>query len=519
MASGVNLPNVSQVLDIADDFGLELTQEDAESYCTLLQGAVKSYRRIDEMVEYRPPVKYPRSPGYRPAPEDNPCNGWYWKSRIEGAPNGPLHGKTVGIKDAICVAGVPMMNGSRILEGFMPDIDATVVTRLLDAGATILGKTNSEDCCFSGSGHTCAMGPVGNPYQPDHAPGGSSNGSAVVLATNEADLALGGDQGGSIRMPAAWSGVVGHKPSYGLVPYTGCMMIEMTLDHVGPMANSVEDVAAMLSAIVGPDHLDPRQRGVIPEDFVNDYLPAIDKGIDGLRIAIVKEGFEQAPWTDLGLGGSEEAVDESVRAAAKRLGALGASVEEVSIPMHIDGAYIFTAIIREGATDFMVKGYNTGTNWQGFYNTGLLDAVARGFNSRPNDLPVTVKTVMLMGEYMKRYYHGRYYAKAQNLRASLVKAYDDVLSDYDVLLMPTIPFQATVMPSPDCSIIENMSHALNMTNNTCQFNVTGHPAISVPCGMEGGLPVGCMLIGRHFDDLTVLQVADTLEKSGNWKSF
>ena len=275
----------------------------------------------------------------------------------------------------------------------------------------------------------------------------------------------------------------------------------------------------MLSAIAGPDHLDPRQRGVIPEDFVNDYLPAIDKGIDGLRIAIVKEGFEQAPWTDLGLGGSEEAVEESVRAAAKRLGALGASVEEVSIPMHIDGAYIFTAIIREGATDFMVKGYNTGTNWQGFYNTGLLDAVARGFNSRPNDLPVTVKTVMLMGEYMKRYYHGRYYAKAQNLRASLVKAYDDVLSDYDVLLMPTIPFQATEMPSPDCSIIENMSHALNMTNNTCQFNVTGHPAISVPCGMEGGLPVGCMLIGRHFDDLTVLQVAHTLEKSGNWKSF
>ena len=169
MASGVNLPNVSQVLDIADDFGLELTQEDAESYCTLLQGAVKSYRRIDQMVEYRPPVKYPRSPGYRPAPEDNPCNGWYWKSRIEGAPNGPLRGKTVGVKDAICVAGVPMMNGSRILEGFMPDIDATVVTRLLDAGATILGKTNSEDCCFSGSGHTCAMGPVGNPYQPDHA--------------------------------------------------------------------------------------------------------------------------------------------------------------------------------------------------------------------------------------------------------------------------------------------------------------------------------------------------------------
>ena len=208
MATGVNLPNVSQILELAEGFGLELTQQDAESYCTLLQGAVKSYRRIDELVEYRPPVKYPRGPGQRPAPEDNPCNGWYWKSRIEGAANGPLNGKTVGVKDAICVAGVPMMNGSQLLEGFTPDIDATVVTRLLDAGATILGKTNSEDCCFSGSGHSCALGPVGNPHKPDHAPGGSSNGSAVVLATHEADLALGGDQGGSIRMPAFFNGIL-----------------------------------------------------------------------------------------------------------------------------------------------------------------------------------------------------------------------------------------------------------------------------------------------------------------------
>ena len=519
MPSGAELPSVEQVLDIAEGFGFELTADEAETYCNLVRGAVKSCRRLDEMAEYRPPVRYPRTVGFRPEAKDNPFNGWYWRCEIEGAPEGPLAGKTVGVKDAICVAGVPMMNGSRVLEGFTPDVDATVVTRLLDAGATILGKTNAEDCSFSGASHTCALGPVPNARKPTHAAGASSNGSAVVLVTGQVDMALGGDQGGSIRIPAAWSGVVGHKPTYGLVPYTGCMMIEMTLDHCGPMANTVEDVALMLSAIAGPDPLDPRQRGVIPVDYVRDYSPAVGKGIAGLRIGLVKEGFGQEPWEDLGLGGSEEVVDTKVRAAARRLEEQGATVEEVSIPMHFDGAYIFTAIIREGAHEFMAKGNNAGTNWQGFYNTNLLDAVARGVAARPNDLPPTVKTVMLTGEYLKRYYHGRYYAKAQNLRPALVKAYDDALAEYDVLVMPTVPFRATPIPPPDCPLEEYVHYALNMSNNTMQFDVTGHPSVSVPCGMEDGLPIGMMITGRHFDDLTVLQVADAVERSGDWKGF
>ena len=519
MPSGINVPNVEQLLELAAELGFDLTAEDANGYRNLLHGAIRTRRRLDEMVEYRPPVKYPRTVGHRPEAEDNPFNGWYWRCEVSGAPEGPLSGMTVGVKDAICVAGVPMMNGSRVLEGFVPDVDATVVTRLLDAGATILGKTNAEDLCFSGGSHTCALGPVPNPRKPTHAAGASSNGSAVVLATGQVDMALGGDQGGSIRIPAAWSGIVGHKPTYGLVPYTGCMMIEMTLDHCGPMANTVADVALMLSAIAGPDPLDPRQRGVIPDDCVRDYTPAIGGGVAGMRLGLVREGFGQEPWEDLGLLGSEEVVDVKVRAAADRLREQGATVEEVSIPMHVDGAYIFSTIITEGAAEFMLRGNNTGTNWQGFYNTGVLDAVARGVAARPNDLPPTVKTVMLTGEYMKRYYHGRYYAKAQNLRPALVKAYDDVLAEYDVLVMPTVPFRATPLPPPDCSIEENVNAAQNMSNNTAQFDVTGHPSISVPCGMEDDLPIGMMITGRHFDDLTVLKVADAVERSGDWKGF
>ena len=519
MPTGANLPSLEQVLDIAEDLGFELSAEEANTYCDFVRGEIRTSRRLDEMVEFRPPVRYPRTVGWRPEPGDNPFNGWYWRCEIDGAPEGPLKGKTVGVKDAICVAGVPMMNGSRVLEGFIPDVDATVVTRLLDAGATISGKTSTEDLCFSGASHTCALGPVPNPRKPTHAAGASSNGSAVVVVTGQVDMALGGDQGGSIRIPAAWSGLVGHKPTYGLVPYTGCMMIEMTLDHCGPMANTVEDVALMLSAIAGPDPLDPRQRGVCPADWVRDYSPAIGKGVAGLRIGLVKEGFGQPSWEDLGHGGSEEVVDGKVRAAARRLEEQGATVEEVSIPMHIDGVHIFTAIIREGANEFMVKGNNTGTNWQGFYNTSVLDAAARGVAARPNDLPPTVKLVMLTGEYMKRYYHGRYYAKAQNLRPALVKAYDDALAEYDVLVMPTVPFRATPIPPPDCPLDDYLRYALNMSSNTSQFDVTGHPSVSVPCGMEDDLPIGMMITGRRFDDLTVLQVADAVEKSGDWKSF
>ena len=519
MPTGANLPSLEQVLDIAEDLGFELNAEEASTYCDFVRGEIRTSRRLDEMVEFRPPVRYPRTVGWRPEPGDNPFNGWYWRCEIDGAPEGPLKGRTVGVKDAICVAGVPMMNGSRVLEGFIPDVDATVVTRLLDAGATISGKTSTEDLCFSGASHTSALGPVPNPRKPTHAAGASSNGSAVVVVTGQVDMALGGDQGGSIRIPAAWSGLVGHKPTYGLVPYTGCMMIEMTLDHCGPMANTVEDVALMLSAIAGPDPLDPRQRGVCPADWVRDYSPAIGKGVAGLRIGLVKEGFGQGAWEDLGHGGNEEVVDAKVRAAARRLEEQGATVERVSIPMHIDGVHIFTAIIREGANEFMVKGNNTGTNWQGFYNTGVLDAVARGVAARPNDLPPTVKLVMLTGEYMKRYYHGRYYAKAQNLRPALVRAYDDVLAEYDVLVMPTVPFRATPIPPPDCPLDDYLRYALNMSSNTSQFDVTGHPSVSVPCGMEDGLPIGMMITGRHFDDLTVLQVADAVEKSGDWKSF
>lgn len=518
MPLGPELPKIQQILDLAASFGMELSPEEAASFQTLMRGPIASYRRVEELAEFRPAVKYPRDPGYRPSPKENPYNAWYWRTNIQGAPTGPLAGVRVGVKDTICVAGVPMMNGTRLLSDFVPDIDATVVTRLLDAGATIVGKTNCDDTSCAGSAHTPALGPIRNPRKPSHSPAGSSSGSAVALVLGEIDMALGGDQAGSIRMPAAWCGVVGLKPTYGLVPCTGCMGIEMTIDHVGPMANTVEDVARLLSVIAGHDPLDPRQRGLVAPGQAVDYTAAIGKGVKGMRIALVKEGFGHRRWEDLGFPPSDEVVDRKVAAAAKALERLGATVTEVAVPAHLDGPHIWSAIYFEGATEGLLKGNTAGYGWQGYYNTRLIESYAKGFKSRPNDLGICLKMILLCGEYIKRYYPGRYYAKGQNLRGALRAAYDEVLASHDALVMPTIPFLATEIPPPDCSIQDFMYYAWNNVANTCQFNVTGHPAMNVPCGAEGDLPIGAMIVGRHFDEMTVLQVARAMEQSGDWRT-
>ncbi len=417
----VKTPTLDDLAHIAASYSLSLTPQDLESFRGLMAGMLASYARLDELTEPTVPVKYPRSPGFRPQPEDNPLGAWYWRTELKGAPSGPLAGKTVAIKDNVCVAGVPMMNGSSVLEGYVPEIDATIVTRILDAGGTILGKAVCENLCFSGGSHTSATGPVRNPHDPSRSAGGSSSGSAALVAAGEVDLAIGGDQGGSIRMPSCWCGIYGLKPTYGLVPYTGIFPIELTLDHTGPMARTVADVALLLEVIAGPDGLDPRQRVDLKGEA---YARALPGDVRGLRLGIVQEGF----------------------------------------------------------------------GWEA------------------NDLSETVKLVMLLGRYMQDHYHGRYYAKAQNLARSLTAAYDAALRNCDLLVMPTLPLKATPIPPAGASREEYTDRALQMLPNTCPFDVTGHPALNVPCGMSGGLPVGMMLIGRIGDDATVLRAADAFQR-------
>ena len=225
-------------------------------------------------------------------------------------------------------------------------------------------------------------------------------------------MAIGGDQGGSIRIPGCWCGIYGLKPTHGLVPYTGIFPIEITLDHTGPMARSAADCALLLEAIAGPDGLDPRQNANLQAQA---YTQLLTGDVSGLRIGVLEEGF--------GLDGlSEEDVDEMNRQAAAGFETLGASVTSVSVPWHKDGVHVWNGIGIEGLTLLMIADNGMGTNWKGHYSTGLLDAFARGRRTRANDFSETVKMIVLLGQYLHDDYHGRYYAKAQNLGRSLKAA-------------------------------------------------------------------------------------------------
>jgi amidase len=502
----VKRPTLDQMKEIVASLHMSMSEREIGEYLEVMDGTFQAYDRVAQLPDNLPPVRYPRTPGYRPGAAENPLNAWAVKSEVRGAPYGPLSGKRVVLKDNVCLAGVPMMNGASTLEGYVPDVDATIVTRILDAGGTIVGKAVCEYFCLSGGSHTSAPAPVHNPYKFGYAAGGSSSGSGALVGAGEVEMAIGGDQGGSIRMPSCWSGCYGMKPTHGLVPYTGVMPIEATIDHTGPMTATVADNALLLEVIAGPDGLDPRQYDV----RVDKYTTALGRGVGGLRVGVVDEGF--------GRPESEADVDQKVRAAAERLRGLGAAVESVSIPMHLDGHAIWTPIALEGLQAQMMYGNGMGFNWKGLYTTSLLDAHAN-WRSRANELSRTLKISMLVGAYFMKHHRGHFYAKAQNLARLLRKAYDDALSRYDLLLMPTLPMKATPLPPANAPLALYCQRGFEMLGNTCPFDVTGHPAMSIPCGMSQGLPVGMMLIGRHYSESTIYRAAHAFEQLGDWRSM
>jgi amidase len=474
----VSLPTAEQLKRIADQMNLSLTDADAASFLALMKPSIDGYNVVDQLPDNLPPVKYPRTPGQRPQPEENPYNAWYYKSRIEGAPQGRLKGKTVVIKDNVMVAGVPMMNGASTLEGYMPEVDATVVTRILDAGGTILGKAHCEYYCLSGGSHTNATGPVHNPYRKGYSAGGSSSGSAVLVALGEADMAIGGDQGGSIRMPASFCGIYGMKPTHAL----------------------------LLEAIAGPDGYDPRQYA----PRVQPYTQLLSGGAPGLRIGVVKEGF--------GLPQSEAVVDAKVRQAADLFKRLGATVSDVSIPAHLLAGALWLPIGIEGLTQTMMWGDGYGVSRQDLYVTSLMD-FQRGWRQRADELSETTKLFTMLGTYIHQQHGSRYYGKAMNITRRLTAAYDAALADCDLLLMPTTPMKAQPMPGPGAPREEIVGRALEMITNTAPFDITHHPAMAVPCGMADGLPVSVMLVGKHWDEPTIYRAAHAFERAGDWKAM
>jgi aspartyl-tRNA(Asn)/glutamyl-tRNA(Gln) amidotransferase subunit A len=421
-------------------------------------------------------------------------NGYITEQEIEGADEGRLAGRTVAVKDNLSTEGVRTTCGSAMLEEYVPPYDATVVERLKAAGATITGKTNMDEFGMGTTTETSAFGPVENPAAPGHVPGGSSGGSAAVVAAGDADLALGTDTGGSVRCPAAFCGVVGIKPTYGLVSRYGLVAYANSLEQVGPLAPTVEEAAELLEVIAGPDDRDATTRDATNHGTDYDFAAAADGDVEGLSVGIPTELVE----------GAQEGVREQFRAAIDDLEAAGASYQEVSLPSveHAVEAYYVIAMGEASSNLARYDGVRYGA--PGGYEGDWNDTFAR---SREEGFGEEVKRRILLGTYaLSAGYQDKYYRKAQDARAWVQQDFDAAFEEVDVLASPT-------MPVAPFELGESLDDPLQMylaDANTTPVNLANLPAISVPVGETDGLPVGLQLVGPAFGEKTIIRAGSAL---------
>jgi amidase len=508
------LPDVDEVVAVAKSLGINLGPDEAVLYRTYL---LEQLEALDTFVQARleepaPPMwAAARQPARLPGATEDSLNAWRWMCHIEGAPGGLLAGKTVSYKDHIAVAGVPMSFGSFALEGFIPDFDATVVTRVLQAGGTIIGK-NVMNGLSGGFGTGGGIGDYGrplNPHNPEHVTGGSSSGSGAAVAAQQVDISFGGDQGGSIRIPAAFCGILGLKPTFGLVSHFGIGFgSDQSIDYTGPMTRTVEDAAAALQATAGYDPYDPRQTREVPISL--DVLDKLADGVSGLRIGVLEEGFDRA----------EVEVRDMVMAAVDVLSRAGAKVSTVRVPEHHDIRAAQTALSGEGALAVFKTGF-FGAFTRTYYPASLIATINQMWSAHADVLAPRTKLSLITAELSRRNYNGRVYAKAQNVRPTFIKAYDTALADVDVLVMPTCIMTAPKNHRPGTyfeAIEDNLRSGSSLASrNTQPFNYTGHPALAMPVGKStAGLPVSMQLIGRFFDDPLLMRVAYAYEHSTDW---
>lgn len=493
--------------DLAKEAHFTLSQDEIEEYHILTEYILGILDKLDR----QPPASVKnvdaiRDPGRPPAPGEDPYNAIVRWCRVKADGEGVLQGKRIGLKDSVAVAGIPLTCGSRILQGFFPAEDSVVAERILREGGEIVAMTNMDNLAFSGGGDTSYYGSTLCPFDTTRTAGGSSGGSAAALYYDGIDATVGGDQGGSLRVPSSWCGVIGLKPTHSLIPYTGIVGIDQSFDHAGPMGRRVENVATLLQAIAGKHESDPRQREVPKQDYLAAVAQAADD-LRGVKIGILVEGFS----ADVG---AEAPTIEGTQAAIERMRELGAEIRDVSLPEHLQAGGIAFIGFIEGMTSLMNGGGN-GYHWMGRYWPDLALALDKGFKTFGDELSPQVKLTMICGNYLRKQYASALYAKAQNLRPVLRSAYDRALADVDVLLMPTTPGRAHV-DDPSMPISEHVIRGWGVLANTYPTDMTGHPALTIPTAEAGGLPVGVMLIGRHFADAELLALARTCEKSFGW---
>jgi aspartyl-tRNA(Asn)/glutamyl-tRNA(Gln) amidotransferase subunit A len=410
-----------------------------------------------------------------------------------GEDPGPLAGLPVALKDNLCTRGIPTTCSSRILNGWRPPYTATVVDRIVAAGGIVIGKTNLDEFAMGSSTENSAFGPTRNPHDPTRVPGGSSGGSSAAVAAGFAALALGSDTGGSIRQPAALSGVVGMKPTYGAVSRYGLVAFASSLDQIGPFGATVGDAALLFDVIAGHDPLDSTS---IP-DPIGPVTPSLDEGIDGLRIGLITELRD----------GIERDVLARVDVAADALASAGAKVEEVSVPAVVYGLTAYYLIAPAEASSNLARydGVRYGLR------VDAADTTAMNAATRSAGFGDEVKRRIMLGTYaLSAGYYDAYYGKALRVRRLISDDFARAYADFDLLLAPTTPSVAFPLGA------KTADPYLMYLNDVCTIpsNLAGHPAISVPYGTgAGGLPVGVQLLAPPLQEALLFRGARALEAS------
>ncbi len=410
-----------------------------------------------------------------------------------GAPLAPVAGVPLALKDVLTTRGIRTTCGSKILETYVPPYDCTPWVRLSAEGSVLVGKTNCDEFAMGSSNENSAFGPVHNPWDLETVPGGSSGGSAAAVAAGEAVWALGTDTGGSVRQPASLCGVVGLKPTYGLVSRYGLIAFASSLDTVGTFTRSVRDAAALLSGIAGRDPKDATSLEQAPRD----YTRKIDAGVAGLRVGVVKEAFGE---------GVQTGVRERVRAAVDRLAALGAEVGEASLP-HADSALSAYYLIAPSEASSNLARYD-GVRY-GLRADGK-DSVEMMTKTRGRGFGPEVKRRIMLGTYaLSAGYYEAYYGQAQKVRTLIIRDYERAFEHFDVLVSPTSPTTAfRIGERADDPLAMYLCDVF-----TIPANLAGVPAISLPCGLDdAGLPVGLQLTAKVLGEPTLLRAANALEE-------
>jgi aspartyl-tRNA(Asn)/glutamyl-tRNA(Gln) amidotransferase subunit A len=422
--------------------------------------------------------------------------------RTGAAAAGPLGGVPVAIKDNMCVRGMRTTASSKILDTFVPPYDATVVQRLEAAGAVIVGKTNCDEFAMGSSNENSAYGPVRNPWNTSTTPGGSSGGSAAAVAARCVPLALGSDTGGSIRQPASFCGVVGLKPTYGRVSRYGLLAFASSLDQIGPITRTVGDAALALSVIAGRDSADSTSSG----EAVPDYTRALTGDIRGVRIGVPRAFVSE---------GIHDAVRRAFDAALDTLRDTGATVVDIELPHARLALPVYYLVCTAEASSNLAR-YD-GVRY-GYRSRAARDAGLKTMYSKTRDegFGAEVKRRIMLGTYvLSAGYYDAFYLKALQVRTLMRHDYDRAFEQVDVIAMPTSPV-------PPFRLGEKMDDPLQMYLSdifTVSANLAGLPGISVPCGMAGDLPIGFQILGKMFDEESILRVADVYERATAWHTL